>query len=219
MNGNDRSNNPMPNVLSEALDNYLSDLMPGRDEVLTEMEEKARVERIPIVGPLVGRVLYQMAMLSGARRVFEMGSAIGYSTIWLARAVGPKGRIYYSDGSEENAVQARKFIERAGVADRVVVQVGDALELLKQTEGSFDLIFNDVDKHDYPRVFDLALPRIRQGGLLITDNVLWSGRVTEPSNDRWTTAIQEYNKKAYGSDEIWTTIIPLRDGVAVSMKR
>ena len=209
----------MPNVLSEALDNYLSDLMPGRDEVLTEMEEKARVERIPIVGPLVGRVLYQMAMLSGARRVFEMGSAIGYSTIWLARAVGPKGRIYYSDGSEENAVQARKFIERAGVADRVVVQVGDALELLKKTEGSFDLIFNDVDKHDYPRVFDLALPRIRQGGLLITDNVLWSGRVTKQSDDRWTTAIQEYNRKAYGSDEIWTTIIPLRDGVAVSVKR
>ena len=209
----------MPNVLSEALDNYLSDLMPGRDEVLTEMEEKARVERIPIVGPLVGRVLYQMAVLRGARRVFEMGSAIGYSTIWLARAVGPEGRVYYSDGSEENAAQARKFIERAGLADRVVVQVGDALELLEQTEGSFDLIFNDVDKHDYPRVFDLALPRIRQGGLLITDNVLWSGRVTEPSDDRWTTAIQAYNKKAYGSDEIWTTIIPLRDGVAVSVKR
>ena len=209
----------MPNVLSEALDDYLTDLMPGRDEVLTEMEEKATVERIPIVGPLVGRVLYQMAVLRSARRVFEMGSAIGYSTIWLARAVGPEGRVYYSDGSEENASQARKFIERAGVADRVVVQVGDALELLEQTEGSFDLIFNDVDKHDYPRVFDQALPRLRQGGLLITDNVLWSGRVTEQSDDRWTTAIQEYNRKAYGSDEIWTTIIPLRDGVAVSMKR
>ncbi len=209
----------MPNVLSEALDDYLTDLMPGRDEVLTEMEEKATVERIPIVGPLVGRVLYQMAVLRGARRVFEMGSAIGYSTIWLARAVGPEGRVYYSDGSEENASQARKFIERAGVADRVVVQVGDALELLEQTEGSFDLIFNDVDKHDYPRVFDLALPRIRQGGMLITDNVLWSGRVTKQSDDRWTTAIQEYNRKAYGSDEIWTTIIPLRDGVAVSVKR
>ena len=209
----------MPNVLSEALDDYLTDLMPGRDEGLTEREEKATVERIPIVGPLVGRVLYQMAVLRGARRVFEMGSAIGYSTIWLARAVGPEGRVYYSDGSEENASQARKFIERAGVADRVVVQVGDALELLEQTEGSFDLIFNDVDKHDYPRVFDLALPRIRQGGLLITDNVLWSGRVTKQSDDRWTTAIQEYNRKAYGSDEIWTTIIPLRDGVAVSVKR
>ena len=209
----------MPNVLSEALDNYLSNLMPARDEVLTEMEEKATVERIPIVGPLVGRVLYQMAVLSGARRVFEMGSAIGYSTIWLARAVGPEGRVYYTDGSEENAAQARSFIERAGVADRVVVQVGDALQLLEQNEGSFDLIFNDVDKHDYPRVFDLALPRLRQGGLLITDNVLWSGRVTEQSDDRWTTAIQKYNRKAYGSDEIWTTIIPLRDGVAVSVKR
>ena len=209
----------MPNVLSEALDGYLTALMPERDEVLAEMEEKATAERIPIVGPLVGRVLHQMAVLSGAKRVFEMGSAIGYSTIWLARAVGPDGRVYYSDGSEQNAAQARKFIERAGVADRVVIQVGDALELLEQTEGSFDLIFNDVDKHDYPRVFDLALPRIRPGGLLITDNVLWSGRVTEPSDDRWTSAIQEYNRKAYGTGEVWTTIIPLRDGVAVSLKR
>lgn len=209
----------MPNVLSEALDGYLTDLIPIRDKVLTEMEEKARLERIPIVGPLVGRVLYQMAMLSGARRVFELGSAIGYSTIWLARAVGAEGRVYYTDGSEENAVQAQRFIERAGVADRVVVQVGDALEILEQTEGHFDLIFNDVDKHDYPRVFDLALPRIRPGGLLITDNVLWSGRVTEPSDDQWTMAIQEYNKKTYSSEKIWTTVIPLRDGVAISMKR
>jgi len=124
----------MPNVLSEALDGYLTELMPDRDEVLAEMEEKAQAERIPIVGPLVGRVLHQMAVLSGAKRVFEMGSAIGYSTIWLARAVGPEGRVYYSDGSEQNAAQARKFIERAGVADRVVIQVGDALELLVTVE-------------------------------------------------------------------------------------
>ena len=209
----------MPNILSETLDEYLTDVMPARDAVLSEMEQIAKEQSIPIIGPLVGRVLYQMAVLAGAKRVFEMGSAIGYSTIWLARAVGPEGKVYYSDGSESNAARAQAYLERAGVADRVEIQVGDALDLLQASEGMFDIIFNDVDKHDYPRVFDMALPRIRKGGLLITDNVIWSGRVTAPSDNATTQAIQEYNKKAYSTDGIWTTIIPLRDGVAISMKQ
>jgi len=209
----------MPKILTETVDQYVTNLMPDRDEVLTEMEQIAKEQSISIIGPLVGRLLYQMAVMIGARRVFEMGSAIGYSTIWLARAVGPEGKVYYSDGSESNAARARTFLERAGVADRVEVRVGDALDLLRASEGTFDIIFNDVDKQDYPQVFDMAWSRIRQGGLLITDNALWGGRVAEPSDDEWTRAIQEYNKKAYGSDDIWTTIIPLRDGVAISVKQ
>jgi len=209
----------MAKILTETVDQYLTNLMPDRDEVLTEMEQIAKEQSISIIGPLVGRLLYQMAVMIGARRVFEMGSAIGYSTIWLARAVGREGKVYYSDGSESNAARARTFLERAGLADRVEVQVGDALDLLRASEGTFDIIFNDVDKQDYPQVFDMAWSRIRQGGLLITDNALWGGRVAEPSDDEWTRAIQEYNKKAYGSDDIWTTIIPLRDGVAISVKQ
>ena len=209
----------MAKILTETVDQYLTNLMPDRDKVLTEMEQIAKEQSISIIGPLVGRLLYQMAVMIGARRVFEMGSAIGYSTIWLARAVGPEGKVYYSDGSESNAARARTFLERAGLADRVEVQVGDALDLLRASEGTFDIIFNDVDKQDYPQVFDMAWSRIRQGGLLITDNALWGGRVAEPSDDEWTRAIQEYNKKAYASDDIWTTIIPLRDGVAISVKQ
>ena len=209
----------MPKILTETVDQYVTNLMPDRDEVLTEMEQIAKEQSISIIGPLVGRLLYQMAVMIGARRVFEMGSAIGYSTIWLARAVGPEGKVYYSDGSESNAARARTFLERAGVAGRVEVRVGDALDLLRASEGTFDIIFNDVDKQDYPQVFDMAWSRIRQGGLLITDNALWGGRVAEPSDDEWSRAIQEYNKKAYASDDIWTTIIPLRDGVAISVKQ
>lgn len=208
----------MPGILAGTLDSYLTDLIPARDEVITEMEGYAKENRVPIVGPQVGRLLYQLVIMNGANRVFEMGSAIGYSTIWLARAVGPNGKVYYSDGSAENAARARSYIERAGVADRVEIRVGDALELLRETVGVFDMIFNDVDKHDYPRVFDLALPRVRKGGLLVTDNTLWSGRVTETSDDVWTSAIQEYNRKCYADKNLWTTIIPLRDGVAVSVK-
>lgn len=208
----------MPNILAGTLDSYLTDLIPARDEVISEMEGFAKENRVPIVGPLVGRLLYQLVIMNGVKRVFEMGSAIGYSTIWLARAVGPSGKVFYSDGSAENGARARSYIERAGVADRVEIQVGDALELLSQTVGVFDMIFNDVDKHDYPRVFDMALPRVRKGGLLVTDNTLWSGRVTETTDDVWTSAIQEYNRKCYADKNLWTTIIPLRDGVAVSVK-
>lgn len=208
----------MPNVLPDSLDSYLSGLLPARDETLSEMESYAAENRVPIIGPIVGRLIHQTALLSGAKRVFEMGSAIGYSTVWLARAVGQDGKVYYTDGSQENADRARDYLERAGVANRVEILVGDALELLESTEGQFDIVFNDVDKHDYPRVFDLALPRVRKGGVLITDNVLWSNRVLEPSEDINTKAIQTYNHKANSSAEVWTTVIPIRDGVSISLK-
>ena len=209
----------MNGIMDVNVEKYLYTLLPERDEVLREMEERAKREHIPIIGPAVGRLLYQYAQLTGAKRIFEMGSAIGYSTIWLARAC-PEAEVFYTDGDPKNAEDARAYFERAGVAARISVQVGDALELLQKTEGSFDLIFNDVDKHDYPRVFRLALPRLRRGGLFITDNALWSGRVAREaeSGDRETPAIQELNRLVYSSPEVFTTIIPLRDGVAVCRK-
>src|SRR5262249_24954730 len=132
---------------------------------------------IPIVGPVVARVLYQYAQLIGARRVFEMGSAIGYSTIWWARAVGESGEVFYTDGDQKNADEARGYFQRAMVAGQIRIQVGDALELLSEQKREFDIIFNDVDKEDYPRVLRLVTSRLRKGGLFITDNTLWSARV------------------------------------------
>ena len=209
----------MKDIVIEGIDDYLLGLLPGRDEVLREMEERADREQIPIIGPAVGRVLYQYAQLVGAKRIFELGSAIGYSTIWLARAC-PEAEVFYTDGNPKNAEDAKGYFERAGVAGRITAQVGDALDLLQKTEGEFDLIFNDVDKHDYPRVFKLAVPRLRKGGLFITDNALWSGRVLKQpeADDRNTPAIQEFNRLIYFSQEVFSTILPLRDGVAVCQK-
>jgi predicted O-methyltransferase YrrM len=147
-----------------------------------------------------------------------MGSAIGYSTIWLARAVPADGVVYYTDGDPENAARAEAYFKRAGVADKVEIMVGDALASLDQVSGEFDLIFNDVDKHQYPAVFTKAVPRIRRGGLLVADNVLWSGRVARSDDDEWTRAIREFNRLLYSSPELFTTIVPLRDGVSVSLK-
>ena len=159
-------------------------------------------------------------MLTNAKTVFEMGSAIGYSTIWWARAVGEQGRVTYTDGDSRNAEQARKYFERAGVADRITLRVGDALEILSEQKQEFDIIFNDVDKEDYPRVLRLAPARLRKRGLFITDNVLWSGKVADKkASDARTRAILEFNHLLYDSDDLFTTILPIRDGVAIAMKK
>src|ERR1700730_4862184 len=151
-------------------------MLPKRDKVLTEVEDYAAQNRIPIIGPAVARMLALFVQVSGAKRIFEMGSAIGYSTIWLARAAGPKAKVIYTDGDPEKARRAKDYFRRAGVAKRIEVRVGDALELIKQAQGSFDLIFNDVDKHQYPESLRVALPKLRRGGLFITDNTLLSGK-------------------------------------------
>jgi predicted O-methyltransferase YrrM len=209
----------MGGITVEGVEDYLYALLPPRDEVLAEMEAEAAKNRIPIIGPAVARVLYQYALISGAKRVFEMGSAIGYSTIWLARAVGDGGRVIYTDGNPKNADKARRYFERAGVSQRITVRVGDALELLSEEKEPYDIIFNDVDKTDYPRVFRMALPHLKSGGLFITDNVLWSGRVAQPASDAETKAILELNQLMYQSPDVFTTVLPIRDGVSVAVKK
>jgi len=219
----------MNGIVDSVVDKYLYSILPERDEVLREIEQQAKQRNIPIVGPAVGRLLYQLARMIGAKTVFEMGSAVGYSTIWWARAVGEGGRVVYTDGNPKNAEEAKKYFERAGVAGRIEVRVGDALEILsEQKRASYDIIFNDVDKEDYPRVLRLVPERVRKGGLFITDNVLWSGRVARAASGQngsdpelttpETKGIVEFNRLLYASKEFFTTMLPLRDGVAVSLR-
>src|ERR1700678_34708 len=196
----------MPGIVAESVEDYLYSVLPPRDEVLTKMEEEADKRKIPIVGPAVGRILHQLAVVVGAKTVFEMGSAIG-------------GLVFYTDGDRKNAEEARGYFEKAGVASRINVSTGDALELLSEHKQEFDIIFNDVDKEDYPRVLRLALPRLRKGGLFVTDNVLWSGKVAQKNPDSKTKAILEFNRLLYSSPDLFTTILPIRDGVAVAIKK
>jgi len=202
------------------VDDYLYSMLPKRDDVLVEMEEYATEHNVPIVGPAVARVLQQLALMINARTVFELGSAIGYSTIWWAQAVGDNGRVIYTDGDAKNAERAKGYFARAGVSNRITLHTGDALEVLSEHNQEFDIIFNDVDKEDYPRVLRLVAPRLRKGGLFITDNVLWSGRVAEKNpDDSRTKAIVEFNRKLQDSKEFYTTILPIRDGLAVALKK
>jgi predicted O-methyltransferase YrrM len=210
----------MKEILNPKTENYIQSLLPARDPVLREMERYAEKHDVPIVGPACARVLYQLARIARAKQVFEMGSAIGYSTLWLARAVGPGGTVFYTDSDPENVRRAQNYLRRAGVHRRVKFLMGDAIEQLRATPGSFDFIFNDVWKAQYPEVFRLAVPRLRPGGIFVTDNVLWSGRVARPpaQGDKETRAIIKFNRMIYGSRKLFTTIIPLRDGLAVCVK-
>lgn len=207
-------------ITAAPIEDYLYSLLPPRDEVLAEMENEAAKRDIPIVGPAVARVLHQLALIAGTKTVFELGSAIGYSTIWWARAVGAGGRVVYTDGDRKKADEARGYFERAGVADKITIKVGDALEFLSEEKQQYDIIFCDLDKEDYPRALKLALPRVKKGGLLVADNVLWSGKVAQADpTEASTKAIQEFNRLLYGSGDLFTTILPIRDGVAVAIKK
>ena len=210
----------MKPLVAPELDRYIRGLLPQRHPVVAEMEEQARRRDIPIVGPAVGTLLEILARSIGARRVFELGSAIGYSTAYFARAVGPKGRVFYTDGSEKNAAEARGYLGRLGLLGRVEIGVGEAVGLLEAARGRFDVIFIDIDKDGYPEALEAAAPRVRPGGYLLADNVLWSGRVVQGSvRDRATRGIREFNRRLFARPDFASVIVPLRDGVAVARKR
>jgi len=204
-------------ILNSEINNYLHSLIPDRDPVLEEMERIGKEKGFPIIGPLVGRLLCQLALLTQARTVFELGSGYGYSAIWFSKGMRPGGRIICTDGEKENARQAAAFFERAGIKN-VDYRVGDALSMLEREPGPFDIILNDIDKHEYPEAFKKALPKLRKGGLLITDNTLWYGKVVMGDKERSTLGILEFNRLAYRSTEVFSTLVPLRDGVTVSIK-
>jgi predicted O-methyltransferase YrrM len=209
----------MTPLYATELDLYMTELLPARHPVIVKMEEEARTRNIPIVGPAVATLLSVLARSIGARRVFELGSAIGYSTAFFAGAVGPEGRVFYTDGSEKNAREARGNLERLGLADRVEMRVGEAVGLLEAASGNFDLIFIDIDKEGYPAALEAAAPRVRPGGYLLADNVLWSGRVVDDSaRDPATEGIREFNRRLFARPDFSSVILPLRDGVAIARK-
>lgn len=208
----------MANILAPAVEKYLSKVLPPRDPVLADMEAYAKKHDVPIIGPECGRLLYLLAQISGAKRIFEMGSAIGYSAIWFARGAGLEAEIYFTDGDPKNAEMARQNFKKAGITEQVHILTGDAVELLDTVTGDFDIILIDINKHQYPAALKKAIPRLKHGGLVITDNVLWSGKVTKAPKDNSTRGILEFNKMVYSSKELFPVIVPLRDGVAVCRK-
>jgi len=209
----------MSGIVDRRIESYIVSLEVKPDPVLAEMEALARRKGFPIVGPQVGRLLGLLARFAGARRVLELGSGFGYSAWWIARALPEGGMVTCTDFSGHNRDLALGFLRAAGLESRIAFHVGDALAIARAQEGPFDIVFNDIDKHAYPDSIDVALQLLRPGGLFITDNALWEGKVAEiTTSDATTKAVREFNRIVFSRGDLQTVILPVRDGVAVCQK-
>jgi predicted O-methyltransferase YrrM len=210
----------MDRLTTAGVEEYLAGLFPSPDPVLAEMEALGIDRGFPIVGRLVGGLLEILTRVSGASRILELGSGFGYSAAWFARGIPDNGRIVLTDGKAENLEEARAFLARAGHAHAFEFIQGDALERLRRNGETWDIIFCDIDKHAYPHVIDPAVERLRPGGLLIFDNMLWSGRVFPEAGpgDAATEGVREANRRLAAHPMLRTTIVPVRDGVSISVR-
>lgn len=210
----------MPEIVNQAIEEYLRVLYDDGEPVRREMEELAKARRFPIVGPLVGRSLIVLTRAIGARRVFELGSGYGYSALHFAHAVGEGGTVHCTELSAENVELARGFLDRAGVWDRVTYHQEEATGALRRVGGTWDVVYNDIDKAGYPETVELAYERLRPGGLFISDNVLWSGRVLEGHDDGQpdTAGIREFTRRLFEHPGFQTFVNPTRDGVSVALR-
>ncbi|RMG60787.1 MAG: O-methyltransferase [Calditrichaeota bacterium] len=197
---------------------YLQKMTPESHPVLQEMESLAARRNFPIVGPLVGRLLYLLIEFGHVHTVLECGSGFGYSAIWMALALPENGSILCIEYEEKNLELARQFAEKAEVAHKIKFVQGDALEVVKSLQETYDFILNDVNKPQYPMILPDLIRLLRVGGMLVTDNVLWKGQVAQANPDEKTRAIQTYNQALFQEPGLWTSIVPLRDGVALSVK-
>lgn len=206
------------NIVDPNIDEYLTGALAVQDPLLAEMGEYGRQRDFPIVGPQVGRLLNLLARSIRAERILELGSGFGYSAMWFALAAGPGGQVIMTEGSSENSAKARSYFDRAGLSDRVSFNVGNALEIARQLSGSFDIVFCDIDKRDYPQALPLARARLRVGGYLICDNMLRRGTVLSPGADADTLGIVEMTRRLLSASDFVTTILPVRDGVSLSLR-
>jgi caffeoyl-CoA O-methyltransferase len=208
----------MAQIVNPEIEDYLRKLYDDGDPVRQEMEDLAQKKGFPIVGPLVGRMLVVLARAIGAKRVFELGSGYGYSALFFAKAVGADGVVHCTDTSEENVRLAQGFLTRAGLFSRVTYHREEATAALRRVGGTWDIVYNDIDKDGYPATVDLAYERLRTGGLFITDNVLWSGRVLQNDAAASTRGVVEFTRRLFAHPGFVTSINPTRDGVAVALR-
>jgi caffeoyl-CoA O-methyltransferase len=205
-------------IVHPEIEKYLDSLLPAREPWFIEMEKMSEAEDFPAVGPQVGMLLEILARAINAKRIMELGSGFGYSGLWFARALPADGYLLLTDFEEKNQQLAEKYFKTAGKDYMMEFRVGDALELLKGEKGPYDLIFNDIDKEFYPQVIEPVYRLLRKGGLFITDNTLWYGKVTREPPDLTTGFIREFNLRLKSHKGFLTNWLPLRDGLSVSIK-
>lgn len=206
-------------IVPDPIDRYAEAHTTPPGELLTRLAEETRATlSVPqmLTGTIEGRLLEFLVFASGARRVLELGTFSGYSAISMARALPPGGRIDTCERDETHAAVARRYIEEAGLADRITVHLGPALETIDRLAGEFDFVFVDADKVNYTNYYELLLPRLAEGGLMVFDNTLWSGRVLDPDeDDDDTRGIIELNERLATDPVVVAVQLTVRDGVTL----
>jgi predicted O-methyltransferase YrrM len=205
----------------EQLSDYLESLVPERPAEMKKMEAYAEEHGFPIIGPAAGYYCYLTARLAKAQRVFEMGSGYGYSTAWFARAVQENGggQVFHVVWDEDLSQRARGHLDTLGYAQLLRYRVSEAVQALRETDGPFDLIFNDINKEAYPESLGVIEEKLRPGGVLVIDNMLWSGRVFDEENQESSTqAIRDFTQQITTSDDWIASLVPIRDGLIVAYK-
>ena len=208
-------------IVDPLIDDYLTRLAGSPDPVEAEMRRYAdERDGFPIVGQTVGTLLAQYALVAKARRIFEVGSGFGYSAFWFARVLEPGSTVTLTDFDRENLDRARAWLAKAGLLDRCRFEpAGDGLEALARCEAGLDAVFLDGEKAEYPKALAIALPKLRAGGLVLANSVLWGGAVARGESDAATAGLREYTRLIFGSEGIVSTIVPIRDGLAITWKR
>jgi predicted O-methyltransferase YrrM len=210
----------MPEILDAQLSHYLDSLVPERHPELREMERYAAEHDFPIVGPACAHVCYQITRMIGARRVFELGSGYGYSTAFFARGVKENGggEVHHVVWDDALSQKARGHLSALGLDSVVQYHVAEAVATLRETPGPFDLIFNDITKKDYPASLPVIADKLRPGGVLIVDNMLWNRRIfdeREQSDD--AKGVREMTRLLLQTGWI-SSVVPIRDGLMVALK-
>ena len=208
-------------ILTPEIARYL-DQLADRPTELREMERIAESTNFPIIGPSSGQLCYLVARMIGAKRIFELGSGYGYSTAWFARAVRENGggEVHHVVWDKDLSARARKHLDTMGYTDLVRYHEAEAVATLRATDGPFDLIFNDINKRDYPASIDVITPKLRRGGVLIIDNLLWSGRILDASDTTEDTeGVRAVTRRIMESDDWIASIVPVRDGVLVAYRK
>ena len=206
----------------QAVQDYLASLVPPREKEMREMEAHAERNNFPIIGPACGYYCYQLARMIGARSVFELGSGYGYSTAWFAKAIKENGGgvVHHTVWDEQLSKRASRHLTALGFADIIQYHNADAVEILRQTDGPFDIIFNDIDKQAYPASLDIIKEKLRSGGLLIIDNMLWSGRIFDKKDvSPATEGVREFTRRITTDKDWIVSLAPVRDGMIVAYKK
>jgi predicted O-methyltransferase YrrM len=208
-------------IVDPLIEEYLGKLVASPDPIEAEMRRLAdELEGFPLAGPVVGAFLQQLALMVGARRIFELGSGFGYSAFWFARGLPAGGTVTLTDYSRDHLDRAKEYLGRAGLLDRCRIETpGDGLAALERQEPGLDVIFFDQEKADYPRALPLAISKLRPGGLIVADNVLWGGAVARGETDPSTAGLREFLRLIHSSEGLVSSVVPLRDGVSISWKR